>query len=79
MTKHPRARSQGLITILNVKVYDCTVKKNSENMASLEEFANTSLKKDMLAELVFAKLHLKQRLLEQCSVDRQEQSGDVWP
>lgn len=48
-------------------------------MASLEEFANTSLKKDMLAELVFAKLHLKQRLLEQCSVDRQEQSGDVWP
>lgn len=32
----------------------------------------------MLAELVFAKLHLKQRLLEQCSVDRQEQSGDVW-
>lgn len=25
MTKHPRARSQGLITILNVKVYNCTV------------------------------------------------------
>ena len=75
--KNPRATSQApqaSVSMLNVKVHESTIRERLNKNGLFGRVAG----KNNIALVCLVASEQTTRLLEQCPLDRRDQSGDVW-